>query len=407
MSYEREISFIRTLMSKYNVQTLVFKPDAPPTLDLGLRQSVHLLDLSEKAIRSIKPKTLYAFEDTLLCKYNAVLLPDTNEVLLIGPYLTQEVNEQVLVNLMEKRGIHASMLPFLKRYYAKLTVLLLNEGIILGVMDTLAETLWGAGSDYEKVSSVGGAVIDAFDHLNPEQANKTFTEAELRLMEERYAYEKQLMHAVANGMTHQAQLIISQIGVHVLEPRTVDPLRNIKNYGIVCNTLMRKAAEEGGVHPLHIDQLSSNMAGKLELVRTVQEGIKLFQTMVHKYCLLVRNHSMKNYSQLVQHVILRIEADLTADLSLAAHAAFLNVNSSYLSTLFKRETGLTLTEYVNRQRVEHGLFLLNATDMQIQSIAQQCGIPDVNYFTKIFKRLIGCTPKEYRRETRQSAGGHV
>ena len=110
---------------------------------------------------------------------------------------------------------------------------------------------------------------------------------------------------------------------------------------------------------------------------------------------------MQSYSLLVQQALLRIETDLTGDLSLKAHAEHLNVNASYLSTLFKKETGVTLTEYVNRSRIDHAIFLLNASDMQIQSIAQSCGIPDVNYFTKLFKRLIGKTPKEYRQDTRR------
>lgn len=105
---------------------------------------------------------------------------------------------------------------------------------------------------------------------------------------------------------------------------------------------------------------------------------------------------MKGYSLLVRKVLTMIDADLTADLSLRAQAELLNVNSSYLSTLFKKETGATLTEYVNKKRVEHAIFLLNTTNLQIQSIAQHCGIPDVNYFTKTFKKYIGKTPKEYR-----------
>ena len=208
------------------------------------------------------------------------------------------------------------------------------------------------------------------------------------------------MYAVSHGMTHQARMLVSNIHTSMLETRSVDPLRDLKNYAIVLNTLLRKAAEEGEVHPLHIDQLSSSLARKIEGVHTMEEGLRLFHSIVHKYCLLVKNHSMKNYSLLVQHTILRIESDLTADLSLKAHAAFLNVNPSYLSTLFKKETGMTLTEYVNRKRVDQAIFLLNATDMQIQTIAQYCGIPDVNYFTKTFKRLVGKTPKEYRQSTR-------
>ena len=64
----------------------------------------------------------------------------------------------------------------------------------------------------------------------------------------------------------------------------------------------------------------------------------------------------------------------------------------------KKETGSTLTEYVNRKRVEHAIFLLNSTNLQIQEIAAACGIPDVNYFTKIFKKQVGNTPKEYREK---------
>jgi YesN/AraC family two-component response regulator len=55
-----------------------------------------------------------------------------------------------------------------------------------------------------------------------------------------------------------------------------------------------------------------------------------------------------------------------------------------------------LTEFVNRKRVEYGVLLLNTTSMQVQTIAQHCGISDINYFTRIFKKYIGKTPKEYR-----------
>ena len=402
MSWEREIEFVRRLLDRYHIQTLRFRPSEAPEVDLGLRRSMHLVDLHSDLFQQVKERTLYGVVDTLRCRYNALLLPDTGEIFLIGPYLTHEVTEQDLAAVIEKNSLPSSVMPLLKQYYASLSVMILSESVTLGLMDTLAEAVWGRDEPYDAVFYDGVQSIDVLGSLDPEQFNKTISAAELRLMEERYTYEKQLMHAVSSGMTHQAQMIISKISEAMLEPRTMDSLRNVKNYGIICNTLMRKAAEEGGVHPFHIDQLSSTMARKMENIRNTADGMKLFQTMVHKYCLLVRNHSMKQYSQLVQHVILRIETDLTADLSLAAHAAFLNVNSSYLSTLFRRETGITLTEYVNRQRVEHSLFLLNATDMQIQNIAQLCGIPDVNYFTKTFKRIIGKTPKEYRRDTRQS-----
>ncbi|MBQ8313393.1 MAG: helix-turn-helix transcriptional regulator [Clostridia bacterium] len=400
MAYDAEIGFLCRLMDKYGVQVLRFPRNAPPQIDLGLRANIHLINLNSDFFANMAHRTLYAIDDALLCHYNTLLLPDTSEVLLIGPYLTQDVTEQTILHLMDKHRLPSGALPILTHYYQQLPVIIVNDTMMLGLINTLAETLWGGDCAFETEYLENTKLSEITHSEDPAYLSKIMDAADLKLMEARYEAENRLMYAVSHGQTHQAQMMISRASEHVMEQRTMDSLRNIKNYGIILNVLLRKAAEEGSVHPLHIDQLSSTMARRLEQLRSPADALKLFSTMVHKYCLLVKNHSMKNYSQLVQHVILRIDADLTADLSLKSHADFLNVNPSYLSTLFKRETGMTLTDYVNRQRVEHGIFLLNATDMQIQTIAQYCGIPDVNYFTKTFKKFIGKTPKEYRQDIR-------
>lgn len=75
---------------------------------------------------------------------------------------------------------------------------------------------------------------------------------------------------------------------------------------------------------------------------------------------------------------------------------WLNVNASYLSTLFKKEVGIPLTDYVNRQRIEQAKKLLIVTELPTKTIAQQCGIPDIYYFSRLFKKRTGVTPKLYR-----------
>ena len=222
----------------------------------------------------------------------------------------------------------------------------------------------------------------------------------LRQIEERYETEERLMNEIAHGHVAQASEILSAFNNDIVEQRTEVPLRNFKNYLIILNTLSRKAVQQGGVHPLYIDRLSSTFARKIETVENFEEGQKLVAEITRKYCLLVRNHAMKGYSPLVRKVILAIDSDLTADLSLSAHAEALGVNASYLSALFRRETGQTLSDYVARARAEQAVFLLNTTRMQVQTIAQHCGIQDVNYFTRLFKRVMGKTPTEYRQQAR-------
>ena len=215
-------------------------------------------------------------------------------------------------------------------------------------------------------------------------------------LEDRYDVERKLMQAVSSGQIPKAELMFTTLSKYQFEARSTNALRNTKNYLIILNTILRVAARNGDVPPFHVDRLSSAYAHKIENITSTNSGGNLMKEMVRKYCLLVKNHSMKGYSLLVRKVLTQIDYDITADLGLKNLATQLNVNPSYLSTLFKKETGSTLTEYVNQKRIEHAVFLLNTSNLQIQMIAQYSGIADVNYFTKTFKKIIGITPKEYR-----------
>jgi len=406
MSYNVELGFFQKLMDNMNLSTWRFPPAQPPEVDLGLRRLLCITDTAagRNMLHTLKENVLFTALDSFHCCYCVCVLPGSGELFLIGPYLRQEMTDPIILALLDRYQLPVSMLSTLRQYYATIPYLE-NDSMFLSLLMTLGETLWGSKDAFTMEFMESADTLQ----LTPaaRMAGEKLTEAaDIQILEKRYDGERRLMYAVSHGQIHQAQLLISRAHESIMEHRVPDTMRSLRNYGIVLNTLLRKAAEYGSVHPVHIDRLSSSMARKLEVVRTPAEMIQQYSTMVHKYCLLVKNHSMQNYSQLVQHVILRVEADLTADLSLRAHAAELNVNPSYLSTLFKKETGLTLTEFVNRQRIDHAIFLLNTTDMQVQTIAQNCGIPDVNYFTKTFKRMIGKTPKEYRLDTRRMVLDH-
>lgn len=118
--------------------------------------------------------------------------------------------------------------------------------------------------------------------------------------------------------------------------------------------------------------------------------------MFEDYCRLVNKHATRNYSTLVKNVIIYVERDLSADISLKTVAELNGVSSTYLSTVFKKETGKSFVEFISTRRVENAKHLLKTTRLQIQTIAQHCGFPDVQYFGKVFKKYTGVTPREYR-----------
>ena len=80
------------------------------------------------------------------------------------------------------------------------------------------------------------------------------------------------------------------------------------------------------------------------------------------------------------------------------------ISPSYLSSLFKQDTGTTIVDYINSQRVDRAAVLLATTDRSIAAVAAAVGILDVNYFTKIFKKQLGTTPTQYRREKKAMPG---
>jgi two-component system response regulator YesN len=66
--------------------------------------------------------------------------------------------------------------------------------------------------------------------------------------------------------------------------------------------------------------------------------------------------------------------------------------------MFKKETGKTMTEYLNEIRIEKACNLLTNPEYKIYQVGEMVGIPNSYYFSRIFKKSIGCTPSEYRQK---------
>ena len=151
-------------------------------------------------------------------------------------------------------------------------------------------------------------------------------------------------------------------------------------------------------HPIYIDEASSYNAERIEALSSCARTGGLMGEMFRDYCRLVRRHAHKEYSPIVRRAVIMIDADLTADLSAGAIASALDVSLGYLSTVFKKEVGETVSEFVRKKRMEYAAHLLTTTEQQVQSVAISVGIVDLNYFTRLFKAHTGKTPTEYRKE---------
>lgn len=101
----------------------------------------------------------------------------------------------------------------------------------------------------------------------------------------------------------------------------------------------------------------------------------------------------------VKQAIRFIEEKYMEECGLAEVAAHVHLNPSYFSNLFKKETGESVTAYIQNLRVKKAKLLLKSTDMKVFEIAQAVGFNDSNYFTHMFNKIAGLSPKEYRKRT--------
>lgn len=101
--------------------------------------------------------------------------------------------------------------------------------------------------------------------------------------------------------------------------------------------------------------------------------------------------------QWIGDVITLIQNNYSEDLRVDAIASYLHLNRSYLSTLFKQETGFSIKQYLSWYRIEAAKNKLLKTDSSISEISCQCGFPDPLYFSRIFREKVGLSPSEFRQ----------
>jgi AraC-like DNA-binding protein len=293
----------------------------------------------------------------------------------------------------------------LAEYYGALPVVTPGGDVML-MFNTFCEFLW------QDPAFVTLDLSSAHSHSRPigikyDEENDLSGLLDARSMERRYSFENQMIRAVSLGQLHMENRLFSSLSGNLFETRVADPIRNSKNYCIIMNTLLRKGAEAGGVHPLHINRLSSDFAKKIEELPSLSDVTSLMTEMFRAYCRLVRKHSVKKYSPPVRRAILRVDADLSAELTPGRLAKEQNLSLGYLSSEFSREVGKPLAAFIRERRMEYAAYLLSTTELQIQTVAQYCGILDVQYFSKIFKKYYGKTPTDYRKYERQNPASKV
>lgn len=138
--------------------------------------------------------------------------------------------------------------------------------------------------------------------------------------------------------------------------------------------------------------------GYLDLIRAylIELIVKIFR--------LLESGGKKNISshhrQLVDQAIDYLKRNFQSEIKLSDLAMQSFVSKNYFSKLFKEVTGINLSDYIQRLRINEACNLLRNTDMKMVDIALEVGFNDLTFFYEVFKRMMGKTPGDYREVTK-------
>lgn len=212
--------------------------------------------------------------------------------------------------------------------------------------------------------------------------------------------ERIFFHAVSSGdidyvrQNCRDKIFTQTEGVGLLSR---DPVTNLKYHYVITTAFVTRLCVESGMEMEQAFRLSDFYILKLDSLHTLQAVSDLHDKMVldftGKMRFLKRN---LNASKPVTTCIDYIYAHIKERITIEDLAAYSGLSASYLSRLFKQETGISVSEYVREKKIEKAQNLLKYCDYSLIEIANYLSFSSQSHFIQLFKDYTGMTPKKYR-----------
>lgn len=393
--YQLTDEFMNSLFLK--TEKIYLHDPLPEQFDLGLRsmlgikQPRTLSDFTGISFDNNNDKSIYYLQDEYTCSY--ILLPQINEedpMVLIGPYITEVPEISEIRKMFRRQRITNEQIILLLQYFGSLPCIT-DEGILHSYIEVLSRFVQGNNADIRKMNT---------SVTNPEFGTPVKQDHVMRMqnLEKKYQNETVMMERIAAGDETGARKAFTRIGRFTFDVRSSDTIRSQQYYLAVMNTLCRKAAQQGNVHPYFLDEISRQMSVRILKTYDLKKLDHLADEMITEYCKLTSKHKVTGYSRIISDAVNFISAGIDhQNLSLDLVADELNVSKSYLSARFREETGMTMTAYIAKKRMDNAQELLKNTTLPVQDIASLSGYDDAAYFTRLFKKKTGISPRDYRK----------
>lgn len=241
--------------------------------------------------------------------------------------------------------------------------------------------------------------------MNKELNAKLWERREEQVCHVEYDHEYKFYGNITEGRIEEVQKVLA-------DPKNVtmyeapeygklskDFLRNMRYHFVVSTALITRLCVEKGLERELAYTLSDLYIGKMDIAKTAEQILVLHNEMLmdftHKMADLPKQ---KVYSIQIVKAIDYILKNRNSKLTVQDIADELKINRSYLSSLFKKETGKSISDFIREEKIKAAANMLKFSEYSSSDIAKYFGFASQSHFIECFRKQTGLSPKEYRKK---------
>lgn len=389
------------LMDAFEVSTLHFMPpyENISQIDQGLRAAVwtnytdrntkiQLSSIAEKQNRLLIIRSNLGFFNVMIFWEGN----DSKEFISIGPFRNDELSPNYFTQILKDAHISPAKISQIKTIYETMPFAQVDS-----VVNVCKHIL---GIYISEFKDIVPELIEYTEQQRPVEVYPDVIQQNfLNFSEEYQEMLSTFLKYLKCGDNVRAKKAL-QLLIHSSKLSSNRTLRNYKALLTALNNYCNLALLETSIHPSYILRQAATIGIRIEETTSLGKLEQMPNDICHKYCLLVKNYANSEFSKLTKDVIAYIEMHLEEELSLNQLATHFNKNTSYLSNVFSKETGQPLTKFIQKTRIQEAVRLLNTSNMSISEVALAVGYQDFSYFSKVFSKIVGTSPREYKSQRR-------
>lgn len=308
-------------------------------------------------------------------------------IYLLGPFFTMEASESCIRAMCYRQKLSSTIINQMIAMINQLPVIHLRTSIRYAIM-----LYYGIYEKEITANEVTVNIMTEAEAKKPEWGSPNWHGT--------WAAEQELFAHIRDGNMNNFAEIASRLSAGKIGKMSLDdPLRQVKNEGIVFAVLCSRAAILGGVSPEGGYNLADYYILRIEAAKSISAAQYCTQEMLEAFLRRIQQAKQsQQYSTAVSACAEYVRTHISEKVSLDAMAKELGYNSYYLSSKFQKEVGVSINNYISAQKIEQAKFILDTqVSVTVTDLSERLSFSSPSYFTSTFRKHTGMTPLAWQQ----------